>query len=286
MKKYQKYGKIILGTLIIAIVLNLFFANNALYPAGIFGFIMLYHDKVGMNLWFIVLLANVFFLAFGYITLPKRKLCKMLIPFFLLPLFIFLTKDVKALIDLSGVDKLLLTIYGGVLLGIGNRFIYKEGYYVSGSDTIALIEREFPKLKIHIANYALDALIVFLVGYLYDVETALYSLISIIIIEILSKRATVGISDSKVFYIITKKSEEVTKFIIDDMHYELTIFDVKGGFLKTKNKVLMAVIPTSDYYKLKSGVKEIDREAFISITDSYEVINQNRHLKKKRRENI
>ena len=98
--------------------------------------------------------------------------------------------------------------------------------------------------------------------------------------EHLSKKATLGISDSKVFYIITKKDAEVRRFILDELHYELTNFDVKGGFLKMKNKVLMSVIPTKDYYKLKEGIKLIDPKAFISITDSYEVVNPNKKIKK------
>lgn len=104
-------------------------------------------------------------------------------------------------------------------------------------------------------------------------EYAMYSLLAIVIIEVLSKRASLGTSDSKVFYIITKKDKEVRKYIIDELHYTLTVLDVKGGFLKTKNTVLMTVIPTKDYYKLREGIKMIDEKAFISITDSYEVIN-------------
>lgn len=286
MKKYKKCANIILGTSIIAIVLNLFFVNTDLFPAGIYGLVTLYHAQVGMELYLTILLANIFFIVFGYLVLPREKMRKAYLTFMLIPLFVFLTKDISTLINLDGVDKLLLTIYGGVLMGVGTRFIYKEGFYISGSDVIAEVEKSFPSWHHSFTVYIVDLFVVLFASFMYGIETSLYSLLSIIIIEGLSKRASLGISDSKVFYIITKKDAEVRKFILEEMHYELTVFDVKGGFLKTKNKVLMSVIPTKDYYKLKEGVKVIDPEAFISITDSYEAINQNNHLKKKKKESI
>lgn len=286
MKKYKKCANIILGTSIIAIVLNLFFVNTELFPAGIYGLVTLYHAKVGMELYLTVLLANIFFILLGYLVFPREKMKKAYLTFMLIPLFVFLTKDIVAFINLDGVDKLLLAMYGGVLMGVGTRFIYKEGLYISGSDIIAEIEKAFPSWHHSIAVYVVDFIVVLIASAMYGIEASLYSLLSITIIEYLSKRASLGVSDSKVFYIITKKDSEVRKFILEDMHYELTVFDVKGGFLKTKNKVLMSVIPTKDYYKLKEGVKSIDPEAFISITDSYEAINQNGHLKKKKKESI
>lgn len=278
MKNVKKYSKIFLGCLLIAISLNVFFVGMNLIPAGIFGLAALYNYKVDMDMWLIIALANVFFLVLGFLALPKKKIKKAVLPFILIPTLSFLTKDIGSLIDINSVDAFLLALYGGVIMGLGYRFIYKENRYVSGSDIIAAIEHEITDTKRNISNYIIDLIILMICIYSYGFESSMYSLIAIIIIEILSKRASLGTSDSKVFYIITKKDREVRDFIIDEMHYELTVFDVKGGFMKTKNKVLMTVIPTKDYYKLREGVKMIDPTSFISITDSYEVINQNRHL--------
>ena len=62
---------------------------------------------------------------------------------------------------------------------------------------------------------------------------------------------------------------------MEELHHDLTSFDAEGGFSKKKNKVIMTVINTKDYYKVKEGIKLIDPKAFISITDNYEVMNNN-----------
>ncbi len=285
MKKKMSYVKIILGCFLIAAALNLFFIGQHLVPAGIFGLTVLYAEKLNISLWIIVIFANLIFLFFSIIALSKKKTKKTLVSFILIPLFTFLTKDIGTYIDMGSIDTLLLSLYGGVLIGLGSRLIYKENHYVSGSDIVADIEHYYTKAHYNIVNYLFDMAVLIIVAITNGIESAMYSLISIIIIEILSKRANLGTSDSKVFYIITKKDREVRNYIIDELGYTLTVFDVKGGFLKTKNTVLMTVIPTKDYYKLREGVKLIDPTAFISITDSYEVINTNKDKKYKHENN-
>jgi len=279
MKKVKKYTKILLGCLLIAITLNVFFKKTNLIPSGMFGFAILYSSTFNLSLELTILLENIFFFTLAYIFMNYKDLRRLLTSFISIPIFVFLTKDISSIIDLHEVDELLISIYGGVLMGIGFKLIYKEQDYISGSDVIAKITKAINVNRRNLVNYIIDGIWIIIAVFKFSFEGAMYSLISIGIMEYLSKRAALGTSDSKVFYIITKKEREVRDYIIDELGYELTIFDVKGGFLKTKNKVLMSVIPTSDYYKLKEGVKYIDPKAFISITDSYEVINQKRNAK-------
>ena len=51
----------------------------------------------------------------------------------------------------------------------------------------------------------------------------------------------------------------------------LTAFHAKGGYLKERETVLMCVLPTKDYYRLKEVIHEIDPNAFFVVTDAYEV---------------
>lgn len=279
MKTLVRYSKILLGCLLIAFALNIFFIEMELVPSGIFGFAILYNYKTEMDLGLIIFLINMFFLLLSDITIPKEEMKKMVVPFIMVPL---LTHSVSLLpigLNLQEVDKLLISLYGGILMGLGYRFIYKEDCYASGADVITEIAKRIHKGHKYAANYIFDGIWIIIAIFLFGFEVAMYSTISIVIMEVLSRRASIGISDSKVFYIITKKEKEVRDYIIEELGYDITIFDVKGGFLKTKNKVLMSVIPTKDYYRLREGIKQIDASAFISITDSYEVINPNKQIK-------
>ena len=85
-------------------------------------------------------------------------------------------------------------------------------------------------------------------------------------------KVLLGISNNKAFYIITSEEEQIKKYIIEHLHHNVTTFDVKGGFLEKKRKVLLSIIPSREYYRVTEGIKNIDNKAFFVVTDSYEVI--------------
>ena len=84
-------------------------------------------------------------------------------------------------------------------------------------------------------------------------------------------RVLIGVSANKSIYIMTTKEKEVNEFITEHLHHGTTEFDVEGGLEYQKRKVLMTVIPTKDYFKLKEGVKLIDNKCFFIVTDSYQL---------------
>ena len=70
---------------------------------------------------------------------------------------------------------------------------------------------------------------------------------------------------------VTLTSSEVKQYIIKKLGHGVTLFKGKGGYKREKDDVLMAVLPTKDYYLLRDGIKKIDDKAFYIITDTYEV---------------
>ena len=274
MKTFKKYFKIVLGSLMIGAAINLFFVQVSYIPSGVFGLGFIYSYKMHVSLGATVLGVNLFCFALALYVYPYDYLKKTSITFWLIPLFIILTKNIGHLVSVASADSLLIAIYGGSLIGLGSRFIYREDHLVSGIDVIDSLSTDVFERHSKWILYLFDLLLCILAAAYFGLENAMYSLIAIVIIEFIMRRATIGVNTSKVFYIITKEEKEVKKYIMKELGYDLTEFDVKGGFSKDKNKILLCVIPTKEYYKLKEGIKLIDPNAFISITDSYEVINQ------------
>ena len=84
-------------------------------------------------------------------------------------------------------------------------------------------------------------------------------------------RVILGISKNKAFYIITEEYEEIRKYIINNLHHNVTMFNVKGGFLEKKRMVLLTVVPSKEYFAVTEGIKEIDSKAFFLACDAYQV---------------
>ena len=258
----------------VGLALNLFFIGVKYVPSGVLGIGYIYSYKMNVSYAATIFCLNLFCFALALYVYPKEYLKKTYITFWLIPLFIFLTQNVDSIIAIKHADGLLIAIYGGSLIGLGSRFIYRADMLVTGIDVIDSLSSDVFEHHSKWVLYLFDLMICLLALVMFGTENAMYSLVAIVIIEFIMRRATIGVNTSKVFYIITQKEKEVKDYIMDELGYDLTEFDVKGGFSKDKNKILLCVIPTKEYYRLREGIKIIDPNAFISITDSYEVINQ------------
>lgn len=116
-----------------------------------------------------------------------------------------------------------------------------------------------------------DGLIVAFSAIVFGPIHLMYSILVLYIISIMSDRVILGISDSKAFFIITEKDDEIRDYVLNVLGHGATIFKAKGGLNNKNQNVLMCILPTKDYYKLKAGINEIDKEAFFLATDAYEV---------------
>ena len=99
----------------------------------------------------------------------------------------------------------------------------------------------------------------------------LYAFIVIYISAIVTDKVLLGISKNKAFYVLTTEDKKIREYLIEELHHSVTIFNVKGGFLSKKRRVLLAVIPTREYFLATEGIKSIDPKAFFIATDAYEV---------------
>ena len=76
------------------------------------------------------------------------------------------------------------------------------------------------------------------------------------------------------FYIITNKPYLIKDYIINNLNHTVTIVAAKGGYSDKRKKILLCVIPTTEYTRLKEIIKELDKNAFFLITDSYSMSKQ------------
>jgi len=182
-----------------------------------------------------------------------------------------LTNDINEIIKIDNSQLLLSTIFGGVLFGFGAGIIFKAGFTTGGTDIINQLLSKYLKISIGKSMLISDGLIVLSSVFTFGITHLMYSIITLYIISLMSDRVILGISDSKAFYIITEKDEEVKEYILKYLNHGVTVLRAKGGFKKENRNVLMCVLPTKDYFKLKSGLSEIDKDAFFVVTDAYEV---------------
>ncbi len=267
----KRHIQLLIGCLLIATSYNLFLVPNNIVAGGVAGFAIIINHLFNIDNSLVILIGSIFLLILSYFLLGKEKTKATILGSLLFPICVNLTKNIGNIIDIDTNQLLLISVFGGVVYGFGAGLIYKAGFTTGGTDIINQILSKYLKISMGNSMLYCDGTIVLLTAFVFGPTQFMYSIIILYVISYMSDRVILGVSDSKAFYIVTEEEEKIKEYILKYLNHGVTVFNAKGGYAKEKQKVLMCVLPTKDYYKLKEGIHEIDPHSFFVVTDAYEV---------------
>ena len=171
-------------------------------------------------------------------------------------------------------DKILACVYGGILTGIGTALILRASSSTGGSDLAGTVIKKYkPMLRTGNLITIIDAVIVLLnVIFLRKIEIGLYSAITIFLMGKVIDILFEGIYFTKLVFIISDKSMEISELIENKIRRGVTGIYGKGMHFNKEKLVLMCAISRNDLAELKMIIKKIDKNAFLIITNSREVL--------------
>ena len=268
--RLTRYTFFVLGVLIVAIAFNIFILPNDIV-FGVSGVAVILKKLFGTDPSLVILIGSLILLVLSYILMGKEKTTNSVVGSLLYPVFVKLTEWLIPLVDLGTTEPFLIAIFGAAISGFGFGLIFKSGFTTGGTDILNQIVSKYFKMSIGNAMFFTDGLIIFASLFFFGWQKFMYSIVSICVISVMTDKVILGISQSKAFYIITNHETAVKKFITQELNYGVTILDARGGFTGNMQKVIMCIIPTKEYFKVKEGIHSIDPNSFFLVTDAYEV---------------
>ncbi len=269
--KIKELIEFIIGCFLVALAFNLFMSPNNLVAGGVSGFSLILKHFFGLNPSTIISIANVFLIILSFLVLGKEKTKATILGSILFPVFVSLTEHLSTYISFKESEMILIAVFGGALQGLGAGLIFRAGYSTGGTDILNMIISKIFKMSLGNSMFFIDGTIIVIGAFVFGFNHLMYSLIILYLISTITDKVVLGISDSKAFYIITSKEKEVKDFVINELKHGVTEFKARGGYNSENQTVLMSVVPTREYYKLKEGIHNIDKDAFFVAMDSYEV---------------
>lgn len=271
MKKVRRYLEFIFGVFCIAFSFNVLLLPNDIVFGGVSGVSIITKNLFNLEPASFILITSIILLLVSFIFLGKKQTIASIFGSLLFPIFIKVTVNFESYLHLGQLDLLLAAVFGGLINGLGAGLIFRAGFTTGGTDILNQIVSKYFKVSIGNAMIFVDGLIVISGVFVFGINKLLYALITLYVISSITDKVLLGISSSKAFYIVTSCEKEVKDYILNNLGHGITIFNAIGGYSKANQKVLMCVIPTREYFKLKEGIHEIDQDAFFVVTDSYQV---------------
>ena len=269
---FKKTALFVFGALISALSFNLFCVQNNFVLGGLGGIAVILNKLFSINSTLVIFVGNVIFVLISIFTIGSKKSLLSIVGAAVYTAFVYFTNDIVELINFHFDNILLYVLAAGIVGGFGEGLVYKSGFNTGGTSILAVVIEHYTKKSIGELLRYMSYIIILSGGVAMGYTAIMYSLIIATISTQMVDKILIGINYAKTFFIQTDKVDEVTDFILNVIKSGVTELDTKGAFTHKRKKMLMCVVPKEKYTLLKSAVKEIDNDAFIVISDCYEVL--------------
>ena len=265
--------KILLGSAIFAVGIQWFFHPAALLSGGVTGIAMVINYLTSAPTGVMLAALN---LPLFVIALKKygwRFMGGSLLGTIASSLFI----DLLSLVNISvTAEPLLAAIYGGIITGLGLGIVYSTGSTTGGTDILAkLIREKFPYVNFGTMILVLDAVIIAAYALIFGkYENAMYTVIAVYIAARVIDLVLYGASQSKLCHIISEYSDEIKAAIVDKLNRGVTVLSGKGAYSGQDKQILLCVVKRQQIVEIKKIVKNIDKKAFVIVTDTRDVFGE------------
>ena len=266
----ERYMLLGLGCLLVAFAFTIFFKPYGIVCFGVSGLSIVF-SKFGIPNSLFILVMNILLLILSYFMLGKKKTKNSVVGSLLFPVFVWLIEFLVPYLKFDSVEMLVIAVFGGVIAGLGYGCIYKSNFNTGGTDIICEIVSKYTRISLGRAMWISDGLVVMSGALVFGWEIILYGFLVLYLISFMIDKVVLGISQSKAFYIVTDKQEEVREFLLSITDGGVTLINARGGYSNIRETLLLGVVPTRQYFIVKEGLKQIDENIFFLACDAYEV---------------
>jgi len=255
---------IFFGVIITAIAIKLFLVPNKFFEGGVVGISLLLSEVFHIKLTYLLFFINLPLIVFSYFIAGFQFAFKTFISILLLSLAILLLPDFA-----YTNDKLLISIFGGVFVGIGMGLVMRGGAALDGIEVLALYTLKKTSFTITEIIMGINILIFCFAGLEFGLETCLYAVLTYLAAIQSMNYVVEGIQEFTGVTIISGKSEEIKYQLVNKLGRGVTIYKGERGFLpghfevSSEVDIIFTIITRMELRQLKKVVAEEDPHAFI-----------------------
>jgi len=265
------YPSVAAGGLIWSLAINGILIHHQFLGGGVSGFALVIHYLFRfLPVGLMVFLMNIPIFAVGWAMISGKFFALSLLGMLSFSFFLTVTTWLHIPID----NPLLATLFAGVISGVGTGLVFRVGGSGGGTGIIAMVLNRYLSVRVGMVSYALNAIPLILGALLINLEASLYSIIYVYVSGSVTDRILTGFNERRNVFIISEKSSEIAKDVLDKLHRGATFFKGEGAYTHTPLRVMYCVVPLFELARLKDLISSIDPKAFIVINETMEVIGR------------
>lgn len=277
MKKENKFLKFImmtLGSVLLAVGVYFFKIPNGFATGGVSGIgtILAKITPISAGVWIWAL--NILLLILGFLLLGKENGIKTIYCSMLYSALTYVFEVVSPLSAPLSDQPFLELVYAMLLTSIGSAMIFNAGGSAGGTDITALILKKYTSIDVGKALLCVDFVVAASSFAVFGIQAGLFSMLGLFAKAFIVDAVIENLNTCKYFVVITDKREEISDFIIQNLHHGVTVNTVIGEYTKEEKTMIHTVCKRSEAIRLRNQIRILDPHAFMIITTSSEIIGR------------
>lgn len=243
-----------------------FMIPNQFMDGGVTGISILLHEISHINISIFIFVFNLPFIYLGYKRIGKTFAVQTSLAVALLTLGLLF-------LDMPPVttDRLLIAIFGGILIGTGVGLVIRSGGVIDGAEVIVVFTRRRFGFSNSEIIMLFNTFIFAGAAFHFGLETAMYSLITYYAATRATDYVVDGIEQYTAINIISSQQERIKDLIVNELGKGITVYKGERGYLpgsfdiKTDCEIIVAIVTRLEITQIHEAVIAIDPKAFVYI---------------------
>ena len=272
MKKQLNYVDIIKETVvltwavaIIAAAVYFFLVPSHTSVSSISGLGIVLSNFVPIPLSAITMVLNVVLLIIGFITCGREFGIKTVYTSIMLPVFIGLFERIYPdMGSMTGSQELDVLSYI-LVVSVGLSILFNRNASSGGLDIVAKIMNKYLHMELGKAMSLSGMCVALSAALVYDKKTVVLSILGTYFNGLVLDHFIFDHNIKRRVCIITKKEEELRRFIIEELHSGATIYESIGAYNMQKRNEIITIVDKTEYQKLMNFINNQDPKAFVTV---------------------
>ncbi len=261
------------GALLFNIGIYNFALNAEFAPVGVSGIALILRYLFGLPMGITSIVLNIPIVLVSYRLLGRRFLLRSMKS---MVIFALVLDYVVPYLPVYQGNPLYASACTGIFSGLGLTIVYLRNCSTGGTDFLVMaIRKLLPHLTIGQISLVVDAVVIIAGGFVFrNLDAVILGLISSIVTTMVIDKIMYGLGAGKLVFVVTSHEAEVAQRIEENTGRGCTFLQGQGSYSLDEKKVVMCACNNRQVVPIRRAIHEVDKEAFIIITDSNEVYGE------------
>ena len=250
---------------VIAAGVYFFLVPSKASVSSISGLGMILTNFIPLPLSAITMILNVVLLIIGFFTCGKEFGVKTVYTSVMLPVFLGIFEKIfPSYTSMTGSQELDVLCYI-LVVSMGLSVLFNRNASSGGLDIVAKILNKYLHMELGKAMSLAGMCVALSSALVYDKKTVVLSILGTYFNGMVLDHFIFGQNIKRRVCIITKKEQELSRFIIHDLHSGATIYEAIGAYKMEKHREIITIVDKREYQKLMNFINREEPDAVSTV---------------------